>query len=54
MIQTSSGFYGDVAKNAKFAYGLAPLPYYPDVQGRAAEHRHRRREPVGDVGQEAR
>jgi len=22
MIQTSSGFYGDVAKNAKFAYGL--------------------------------
>ncbi|KLR58557.1 sn-glycerol-3-phosphate ABC transporter substrate-binding protein UgpB [Diaphorobacter sp. J5-51] len=33
MIQTSSGFYGDVAKNAKFAYGLAPLPYYPDVKG---------------------
>jgi len=33
MIQTSSGFYGDVAKNAKFAYGLAALPYYPDVQG---------------------
>jgi sn-glycerol 3-phosphate transport system substrate-binding protein len=33
MIQTSSGFYGDVAKNAKFAYGLAPLPYYPDVPG---------------------
>lgn len=32
MIQTSSGFYGDVAKNAKFAYGLAPLPYYPDVK----------------------
>jgi len=33
MIQTSSGFYGDVAKNAKFAYGLAPLPYYDDVAG---------------------
>ncbi|QHJ00605.1 sn-glycerol-3-phosphate ABC transporter substrate-binding protein UgpB [Xylophilus rhododendri] len=33
MINTSSGFYGNVAKNAKFAYGLAPLPYYPDVQG---------------------
>jgi sn-glycerol 3-phosphate transport system substrate-binding protein len=33
MIQTSSGFYGDVAKNAKFAYGLAPLPYYADVKG---------------------
>ena len=33
MIQTSSGFYGDVAKNAKFAYALAPLPYYDDVAG---------------------
>ena len=33
MIQTSSGYYGDVAKNAKFAYGIAPLPYYPDVKG---------------------
>ena len=33
MIQTSSGFYGDVAKNAKFAYGLAPMPYYADVKG---------------------
>ncbi|HWI80899.1 sn-glycerol-3-phosphate ABC transporter substrate-binding protein UgpB [Ramlibacter sp.] len=33
MIQTSAGFYGDVAKNAKFAYGLATLPYYPDVPG---------------------
>jgi len=33
MINTSSGFYGNVAKNAKFAYGLAPLPFYPDVQG---------------------
>jgi sn-glycerol 3-phosphate transport system substrate-binding protein len=33
MITTSSGFYGDVKKNAKFAFGLAPLPYYPDVAG---------------------
>ena len=33
MIQTSSGFYGDVAKNAKFNYALAPLPYYADVKG---------------------
>lgn len=33
MIQTSSGFYGDVAKNAKFSYALAPLPYYDDVAG---------------------
>ena len=33
MIATSSGFYGNVSKNAKFAYGLAPLPYYPDVEG---------------------
>lgn len=33
MIATSSGFYGNVAKNAKFAYGLTALPYYPDVQG---------------------
>ena len=33
MIQTSSGYYGDVAKNAKFNYGLAPMPYYPDVKG---------------------
>ncbi|MES2186554.1 MAG: sn-glycerol-3-phosphate ABC transporter substrate-binding protein UgpB [Pseudomonadota bacterium] len=33
MVISSSGFYGNVAKNAKFAYGLAPLPYYPDVPG---------------------
>lgn len=33
MIQTSSGFYGNVSKNAKFSYGLAPMPYYPDVKG---------------------
>ncbi|MDP4300899.1 sn-glycerol-3-phosphate ABC transporter substrate-binding protein UgpB [Leptothrix discophora] len=33
MMTTSSGFYGNVKKNAKFAYGLSPLPYYPDVTG---------------------
>ena len=33
MITTSSGFYGNVAKNAKFGYALAPLPFYPDVAG---------------------
>ena len=33
MVTTSSGFYGNVAKNAKFGYGLASLPYYPDVPG---------------------
>jgi sn-glycerol 3-phosphate transport system substrate-binding protein len=33
MINTSSRFYGNVAKNAKFGYGLAALPYYPDVPG---------------------
>jgi sn-glycerol 3-phosphate transport system substrate-binding protein len=31
MMTTSSGFYGNVAKNAKFAYGLTNLPHYPDV-----------------------
>lgn len=33
MITTSSGFYGNVSKNAKFAYGVSTLPYYPDVPG---------------------
>ncbi len=33
MIQTSSGFYGNVAKNAKFAYQIAQMPYYADVAG---------------------
>ena len=33
MITTSAGFYGNVAKNAKFGYGVATLPYYPDVPG---------------------
>jgi len=29
----SSGMYSRVAKDAKFAYGISTLPYYPDVQG---------------------
>ncbi len=33
MLTGSSGSYADVSKNGKFAYGLAPLPYYPDVAG---------------------
>jgi len=33
MMTTSSGFYGNVRKNAKFNFGLAPLPYYQDVPG---------------------
>ena len=33
MITGSAGLYGNVKKNAKFAYGLAPLPYYHDVPG---------------------
>lgn len=30
---TSSGFFGNVAANAKFNWGNAPMPYYPDVAG---------------------
>jgi len=33
MFTGSSGSYADVSKGAKFAYGLAPLPYYQDVPG---------------------
>jgi sn-glycerol 3-phosphate transport system substrate-binding protein len=30
---TSSGFYGNVKANAKFAWANAAMPYYPDVSG---------------------
>jgi sn-glycerol 3-phosphate transport system substrate-binding protein len=30
---TSSGFFGNVKKNAKFDFANAPMPYYPDVKG---------------------
>ncbi len=33
MMTTSTGFYGNVKANAKFDWGLAPLPFYPDVPG---------------------
>ena len=33
LIQNSSGFYGNVRTNAKFAFGVTELPYYPDVAG---------------------
>jgi sn-glycerol 3-phosphate transport system substrate-binding protein len=33
MITSSSAFYGNVSKNAKFAFGIGTLPYYPDVPG---------------------
>lgn len=33
MIQTSSGFFGILKAGAKFAFGMAELPYYPDVKG---------------------
>ena len=33
MITASAGLLGAVKKNAKFDYGIAPLPYYQDVPG---------------------
>jgi sn-glycerol 3-phosphate transport system substrate-binding protein len=30
---TSSGFFGNVSRNAKFQWRNAPMPYYADVQG---------------------
>ena len=30
---TSSGFFGNVKANAKFDFGNAPMPYYPDAPG---------------------
>ena len=33
MFTGSAGLYGSVKANAKFAYGMATLPYYPDVPG---------------------
>src|SRR5256885_6116444 len=30
---TSSGFFGNVRANAKFDFGNAPMPYYPDQKG---------------------
>jgi len=33
MITTSSGFYGNVKKNAKFDFAVTMMPFYPDVPG---------------------
>jgi sn-glycerol 3-phosphate transport system substrate-binding protein len=33
MITASAGLLGAIKKNAKFAFGVAPLPYYQDVAG---------------------
>jgi len=33
MFTGSSALYGAASKNAKFAFGMAPLPYYQDVPG---------------------
>jgi sn-glycerol 3-phosphate transport system substrate-binding protein len=33
MLTSSSAAYGNIAKNAKFKFAVAPLPYYSDVQG---------------------
>ncbi len=33
MMTGSAGLLGNVKRNAKFAYGISTLPYYPDVPG---------------------
>src|SRR5574343_588188 len=33
MMTGSSGLYANVKRNSKFAFGISPLPYYPDVAG---------------------
>ena len=33
MIQTSSAAFGNFKANAKFDFGMAELPYYPDIEG---------------------
>ena len=33
MTTASSSTYASIKKNAKFEFGIAPLPYYPDVPG---------------------
>ena len=33
MYTNSSAAYGGIKRNAKFAFGISTLPYYPDVQG---------------------
>jgi sn-glycerol 3-phosphate transport system substrate-binding protein len=33
MLTSSSAAYANIKKNAKFEFGIAPLPYYPDAPG---------------------
>jgi sn-glycerol 3-phosphate transport system substrate-binding protein len=33
MLTSSSAAYGNIARNAKFKFAVAPLPYYADVEG---------------------
>lgn len=33
MMTQSSGAYANIKANAKFEFGVSPLPYYPDVKG---------------------
>jgi sn-glycerol 3-phosphate transport system substrate-binding protein len=33
MVTGSSSMYGNIKRNAKFAFGMSTLPYYPDVPG---------------------
>jgi ABC-type glycerol-3-phosphate transport system substrate-binding protein len=54
MMTGSSALYGNVVRNGKFGYGIGTLPYYPDVERRAAEHRDRWSQHVGHGWQEAR
>ena len=54
MVTGSSALYGNIKRNAKFAFGISHAALLPRRPRRAAEHRDRRRQPVGDVGQEAR
>ena len=53
MITATSALYGDIKRNAKFAVRHQHAAVLPRRAGRAAEHRDRRRQPVGDGGQEA-
>ena len=33
MLTSSSAAYANIKRNAKFGFGIAPLPYYPDAPG---------------------
>ena len=33
MLTGSSGLYANAKRNAKFAFGISAMPYYPDVSG---------------------